>query len=355
VAIAHDYLHQRGGGERVVLELAAIWPDAPIYTLEYEPEGTYPEFGRCDIRTSVLDRVPGRRFRGLAPIYPLAFRAFGALDYDLVVSSSSGWSHLVATAPSAVHVVYCHTLLRLLYAPDAYLGRPVTGGVALPALRRLRRADRTAARRADRYVTNAENVRQRVLDAYGIDSDVVHPPVDTERFTPRPRGERLLVVSRLFPYKRVDLVVAAATQAGIPLDVVGEGPTLDELRALAGPTVTFHGRAEDSTITELMESCRAVCLPGIEDFGIVPIEAGAAGKPVVAYARGGVLETQEDGVTASLFEEQSVEALLDAVARADALEATPEQLASAAARFSRRAFRERFEAVAMGALERRQA
>ena len=119
--------------------------------------------------------------------------------------------------------------------------------------------------------------------------------------------------------------------------------------------MTFHGRAEDSTITELMESCRAVCLPGIEDFGIVPIEAGAAGKPVVAYARGGVLETQEDGVTASLFEEQSVEALLDAVARADALEATPEQLASAAARFSRRAFRERFEAVAMGALERRQA
>lgn len=353
VAIVQDYVNQRGGSERVVLELAAIWPQATIYTLAYDVASTYPEFAELEVRPSPLDRLPRRHFRALAPLYPAALRVFGTLDHDLVVSSSSGWSHLVRTGQRSAHVVYCHTLLRLLYAPEAYLGRPVSGGLALPALRRLRARDRARARAADLYTTNAENTRRRIQATYGVDAEVVSPPVDVERFSARPRGDRLLVVSRLFPYKRVDLVVEAANRAGLGLDIVGEGPSLDALRALAGPNVAFHGRADDAAVTELMERCRAVCLPGVEDFGIVPVEANAAGKPVVAFGRGGALETQQEGVTGAFFYEQTADALLDAVRRVDALETSPESLAESARRFSRAAFRERFEALANRAVERR--
>jgi glycosyltransferase involved in cell wall biosynthesis len=165
--------------------------------------------------------------------------------------------------------------------------------------------------------------------------------VDVERFTPRPRGERLLAVSRLLPYKRVDLVVLAATRAGLPLDVVGTGPSLGELRAIAGPNVTFHGRTDDGRVVEMMESCRALVIPGTEDFGIVAVEAQAAGKPVVAFAAGGSLESVRDGATGVLFGEQRVEAVIDAVERADELPTTPEEVAENARRFSRAAFRER--------------
>ena len=354
VAIVHDYLNQRGGGERVVLELAAIWPEAPIYTLDYRPDSTFPEFLECDVRVSPLGRLPSRtRLRPFAPLYPAAFRSFGTLRQELVISSSSGWSHLVRTGEAAAHVVYCHTLLRLLYAPEAYLGRPVTGGLALPVLNGLRRLDRAAARRADRYVANAEATREWVREVYGIEAEVVYPPVDTERFTPGPAGERLLVLSRLMPYKRVDLAVAAANRLGIGLDVVGVGPALAELEELAGPTVSFHGLLDDDEITELLERCRAVCLPGVEDFGIVPVEANAAGKPVVAFAAGGALETQEEGVTATFFREPTVESLEEAIRRLADLDTSPEEIAGAAARFSRRAFRERFRATAERVLERR--
>jgi glycosyltransferase involved in cell wall biosynthesis len=345
VAIVHEYLNQRGGGERVVLELTEIWPDATIYTLAYDPTSTYPEFATKDVRTSFLGRLSSTGLRAAVPLYPAAFRGFGRFDCDLVVSSASGWSHVVATEPATAHVVYCHTLWRPLYAPEAYLGRTVTGGLGLPVLRALRRLDRWSASRADLWLANADNVRRRVDAAYGIEAHVVHPPVDTERFVPRSRGERLLVVSRLLPYKRVDLIVAAATRAGLPLDVVGDGPVLEDLRAIAGPSVAFHGRTDDGTVTELMESCRTVCLPGVEDFGIVPIEANAAGKPVVAFAAGGALETLQDGVTAALFDRPSVDAVLDAIARADALTTSPERIARSAERFSRAAFRERFRAV----------
>lgn len=353
VAIVHDYLNQRGGSERVVLELAAMWPGAPIYTLGYQPANTYPEFAAQDIRPSLLDRVPTSRLRALVPFYPLALYAFGTFEHELVISSSSGWAHLISTAPKTAHVVYCHTLMRTLYTPEDHIGRPIVGGLAVPVLERLRRADRALARKADAYVTNADNVRRRVRDTYGIDSEVVFPPVDTERFRPTPRGERLLVVSRLFPYKRVDLVVAAATRAGLALDVVGEGPSLESLRRDAGPTVSFHGRVDDATVTELMQSASAVCMPGADDFGIVPVEANAAGKPVVALAAGGVLETQRDGVTAALFHESSVDAVLDALRRADELTTSPDELAEAAQRFSRAAFRERFRAIVEAVVDAR--
>jgi glycosyltransferase involved in cell wall biosynthesis len=346
VAIVHDYLNQPGGAERVVLEMASMWPDAPIYTSLYRPKSTFPEFQARDIRTSFLDRLPvDARFRTLLPLYPAAFHSFGVLDYDLVVSSSSGWAHGVRTAPESVHIVYCYAPARWLYTQEAYLPSSVKQRIVAPLVEPLRRWDLRAAHRTDGYIVIAENVRRRVRAAYGIETEVVYPPVNTERFRVTPRGERLLAVARLLPYKRIDLVVRAATRLGMGLDVVGVGPSLEELRALAGPTVTFHGRLPDEAITELFESCFALCSPGQEDFGITPIEALAAGKPVVAYAAGGALETLEDGRTAAFFREPTVEQVVEAIHRVARLDTPPEDLAAAARRFSRVAFHPNLEAA----------
>lgn len=339
VAIVHDYLNQRGGAERVVLELAKIWPQAPVYTSLYRAESTFPEFKDREIRTSPLDRLPvDRGFRGLFPLYPAAFRQFGRLPHDVVISSSSGWAHGVRTAEHSFHAVYCYTPARWLYGGD-YLGVSRREKLLEPAMRVLRRWDRAAARRADLYIAISEEVRQRIKHRYGVDAPVVYPPVDVDRFRPRPRGDRLLVVSRLLPYKRVDLVVDAATRAGCALDVVGSGPALDDLRRRAGPTVDFHDQLGDADITRLMEGCRAFCLPGREDFGITPIEANAAGKPVVAFGGGGALETIEDGKTGVFFREHTVDAVLDALRRCDEVGTSPEVIATSAQRFSSDRFR----------------
>lgn len=341
VAVVHDYLNQRGGAERVALEMARLWPDAPIYTSLYRPDSTFPEFAEREVFSSFLGRLPvDSGFRNLFPLYPPAFRGFGTLAQDLVVSSSAGWSHGVRTGRHTTHVVYCHTPARWLYG-EAHLGpRSARQRLARPLLGAMRGWDRAAARRADRYVANSENVRGRIRATYGIDADVVYPPVDIDRFTPRPRGERLLVVSRLLPYKRVHLAVEAATRARLPLDVIGSGPSYRELAAMAGPTVRFDRRLEDAAITELMETCRALLLPGDEDFGITPVEALAAGKPVVAFGGGGALETLEDGISAAMFREPTAEALLAAIRRVDTIQTSPQRLALLARRFSPQAFRE---------------
>ena len=345
VVIVHDYLNQRGGAERVVLEMASMWPQAPIYTSLYRPASTFPQFKRLDVRTTFLDALPvDRGFRNLFPLYPPAFASLGTLDADVILSSSSGWAHWVRSSPESLHVVYCYTPARWLYG-ELYLGGTKREMALRPVRGALCRADRTAARRADLYITSSECVRQRIRGAYGLDAVVVPPPVDTARFTPRARGERLLIVSRLVPYKRVDLVVEAATRARLPLDVVGDGPELHALRERAGPTVTFHGELPDESVTEMMETCRALVLPGAEDFGITPVEANAAGKPVVALAAGGALETLEDGYSAALFPRPTPDDLLDAIARVDEIQTPPERLAQRAQRFSRDAFHRRLGGV----------
>lgn len=341
VAVVHDYLNQRGGAERVALEIARLWPQAPIYTSLYRPDSTFPEFAEREVLTTVLSRLrTDRGFRKLFPLYPAAFRGLGTLRQDLVVSSSSGWAHGVRTGGETTHVVYCHTPARWLYGEEHLGERSASQRIVAPLLGAMRRWDRAAARRADCYIANSENVRERIRTNYGIEADVVYPPVDIERFTPRPRGERLLVVSRLLPYKRVDLAIEAANRARLPLDVIGSGPSYKQLAAIAGPTVRFDRRLPDAAITELMESCRALLLPGDEDFGITPVEAMAAGKPVVAFGRGGALETLEDGVSAAMFNEPTADSLLAALRRVDAIETSPETLAEHARHFSREAFRE---------------
>lgn len=341
VALAHDYLNQRGGAERVVLEMASMWPRAPIYTSLYRPGSTFPEFGRCEIRTTPLDRLPvDGGFRALFPLYPLGFRALGTLPHDVVISSSSGWAHGVRTRPDALHAVYCHTPARWLYADEHLAGSHAQRALA-PVTRVMRGWDHRAAWRADLYIANSDQVRRRIEHEYGIFAPVVYPPVDVDRFRPRARGERLLVVSRLLPYKRVDAIVDAATRAGIGLDVVGTGPALGDLRRRAGPSVEFHGRLPDADVTELMEGCRAFCLPGREDFGMTPVEANAAGKPVVALGAGGALESLQEGVTGTFFTRHEPDAVLEAIRRCDRVDTSPEVIASMARRFSPAVFRTR--------------
>lgn len=355
VAIVHDYLNQRGGAERVALELARAWPDAPIYTSLYRQGSTFPEFREREITPSWLDRAPSDQgFRNLFPLYPAAFRGLGVLDHDVVVSSSSGWAHGVRTAPETLHVVYCHTPARWLYRQDEHLGASShQRRLAAPLLGAMRAWDRRAAARADVYVANSENVRRRIRAVYDRDAVVVPPPVDLDRFTPTPRGERLLVVSRLLPYKRVDAVIRAVNRAGLALDVVGRGPALDALHELAGPTVEFHAELDDAEVTELMESCRALVLPGEEDFGITPVEAQAAGKPVVALGAGGALETVIGGVTGAFFDDHSEESILAAIDVADRLATSPEEIASYTRRFSADAFTDQLTAVIERALDRK--
>lgn len=354
VAIVHDYLNQRGGAERVALELARAWPGAPVYTSLYRERSTFPEFANLDVRTSPLQLLPvDQGFRSLAPLYPFAFWCFGTLSQKIVISSSSGWAHGVRTTPDSLHVVYCHTPARWLYRSSEYLGPRLGPALLRPLARALRSWDVNVAARADLYVANSENVRRRIRELYGRDAEIVHPPVDVDRLTPRPRGERLLVVSRLLPYKRVDLVVRAATRAGIGLDVVGIGPSLAQLRELAGPTVAFHGNVDDETMRELLERCRALCVAATEDFGIVPLEANAAGKPVVAYAEGGVLETIEEGVNGAFFNELTEHALLSAISSADELDTPPAQLARCARRYSAEIFRRQMQELVATAVQNR--
>lgn len=356
VAIVHDYLNQCGGAERVALELARTWPGAPIYTSLYRPSSTFPGFAEQDVRVSPLNRLPvDAGFRALAPLYPLAFRALGRLSEEVVISSSSGWAHGVTVARQSLHVVYCHTPARWLYRASEHLGRSLGPLLLAPITRPLRRWDRAAAARADVYVANSAQVRRRIQAVYGRESEVIHPPVEVDQFAPQPRGERLLVVSRLLPYKRVDLVVRAATRAGIGLDVVGIGPSLEQLRAIAGPTVTFHGRVDETAIVGLLEGCRALCVAATEDFGMAPVEANAAGKPVVAFASGGALETVRDGVNGALFDELTEDALLNAIARADEIDSSPGQLAALARRYSAEEFRARFRTLVDEALAERDA
>jgi glycosyltransferase involved in cell wall biosynthesis len=352
VALAHDFLNQHGGAERVVLAMSDIWPRAPIHTSLYRPDSTFPEFRGRDIRTSFLQHLPvDRRFRALLPLYPVAFESM-RVDAPVVISSSSAFAHGIGRPTDSFHAVYCYTPARWLYRWD-YLGARSRAELAAAPLRpALRRWDQRAARQADLYIAISRVVQQRIAQVYGRYAPIVHPPVDIDRFSPSERGARLLVVSRLLPYKRVDVVVRAATHAGVGLDVVGDGPDLDRLRSLAGPTVEFHGMLPDSAVTELMEHCSALCVPGSEDFGLTPVEAQAAGKPVIAFASGGALETVEDGVTGTLFAERSTDAFLRGLRRLERLDTSSQEIAAHAERFSPVAFADRLCDVLSAALLR---
>lgn len=355
VAITTDWLNSFGGAERVLAELLRVFPDAPIHTTVHDPAGLPDEMRGWDIRPSFLQRLPfaKRQHRPFLPLMPLAFESFDFAGYDVVLTTSSAFAKGVVTPPNVPNVCYCHTPPRYLWDQFHEQTRGMRGRLLIGAMAAwLRVWDRMAADRVDVFVANSQTVAARIRRYYRREPIVVHPPVDTERFRPSgaPAEDFLLVVARLVPYKRVDLAIEAATRRGYRLVVVGDGPELARLQARAGSSVTFLGRRSDAEIAELYARCRAFLFPGMEDFGIAPVEAQAAGRPVVAFGAGGATETIVDGETGVLFLEQSVEALVEAIEGLDALRVDPAACRENALRFDAAIFRTRMAEVVADAV-----
>ncbi len=344
VALVHDYLNQRGGAERVFARIAEAWPQAPIYTALYDERALGDLFPPERVRSSYLARLPfvNRYFRTLAPLYPAAFEAFDFGGFDAIVSSTTAWAKGVRVPPGAVHVCYINTVSRFAFASDEYVPR-----VARPLIGRLVEWDREAARRPTRFVANSRNVAARIAKYYGRDSDVLHCPVDLDRFTVGAgRGDYFLVASRLLPYKRIDLAIRAAAMAGVPLLVAGSGPAERALRELAkGTTTTMLGYVPDARLNELLGNARAAVVPGEEDFGLVPLEAAASGRPAIAYRGGGALETIVEGDTGIFFDEPNAESLAGALRRFDATPFAASRLREHAERFSPAQFAQRLREI----------
>jgi glycosyltransferase involved in cell wall biosynthesis len=300
-----------------------------------------------DIRTTWMDRLPGiyRRHQPYLPFYPLAFAGIDLSDYDVVLSNKSGFCHGVKTG-KAIHICYCLTPTRYVWNFGAYAARealPAALRISLhPLILLLRRWDWRAAQRIDHYIAISREVQDRIRRYYNRDSVVIHPPVDTTDFQPTPKHEDYyLIVSRLVPYRRIDLAIRAFNQLDLPLVIAGDGRDRTELESLAGPTITFLGRVSDAERADLLARCRAYVLPGEEDFGIAPLQAQAAGRPVIAYGAGGALDSVVEGKTGTFFHEPAPESLVAAVRSFDPDHADPRACVENAARFDVGVFRER--------------
>jgi glycosyltransferase involved in cell wall biosynthesis len=345
IALVHDWLNQIGGAEDVLETIAGMFPDAPIYTSMYWRAGMPPAYRSWDIRTTWMDRLPGiySHHQLYLPLYPLAFARLDLSGYPVVLSNKSGFCHGVRT-DGAVHVCYCLSPTRYVWEFEEYAARealpPALKTTLLPIIRLLRRWDYRAAQRADHFIAISSEIQARIRHYYGRDSTIIHPPVDTARFEPAPtHGDYYLIVSRLVPYRRIDLVVQAFNKLGLPLIIAGDGRDRDALKKLAGSNVTFLGRVPDADLPELYARCRAYVLPGVEDFGIAPLQAQAAGRPVIAYRAGGALDTVVEGETGAFFDESTPEALAAAVRAFDPDTIDPRACAQNAARFDASVFR----------------
>ncbi|RME48812.1 MAG: glycosyltransferase family 4 protein [Chloroflexi bacterium] len=362
IAIVHDWLNQAGGAEIVLHALKSLFPGAPVYTSMYWPAAV-PEMDGWDIRVSFLDRMPAihRRHQYYLPLYPLAFERFDFSGYDLVLSNKSGFCHGVITPANVPHLCYCLTPTRYLWQTEEYLAREHVGMLGRAGLRLilpwLRRWDRRAARtRVDAFAAISTEIQQRIRHFYRRESTVIYPPVDTQRFrvSEDGLGDYFLVLSRLVPYKRIDLAVKAFTALGRPLVIIGDGRDRPSLEAMAGPNVRFLGRQPTEAVREYLAHCQALIWPGLEDFGLAPVEAQASGRPVIAFAGGGALDTVIEGVTGTFFHEQTSEALAEAVAGFDPSAFDPQVIRQHALQFDVEQFRKRLIHWIADSLEQRQ-
>ena len=352
VAVVHDWLTIPGGSEQVVAELLEMFPEAELFTTVYDP-APWPELisGR-PVHATWLNRLPGarRHYPKLLPLMNGALRRFDLSGFDLVLSSSHANAKNVRTPPGTLHVCYCHTPMRYAWEEGFLDGEEVGRATRLllpPLLARLRRQDLAGAAGPDVFVANSAHVAERIRRYYGRDSEIVHPPVHVDHFLALQRrpGDWYLAFGRVVPYKRVDLAVAACTRLGRRLKVAGDGRALDAVRAQAGPGIEFLGKVADGERDALLGGARALLFPGEEDFGIVPVEAQAAGVPVIAYGVGGALETVKDGVTGTLFAEQTEQALAAAIERFEAAAPSEQAVRENARSFGRERFRAQMATV----------
>lgn len=347
-ALIHDWMNQIGGAEDVLESLVGLYPNAPIYTSLYAPDKMPSHWQNWDIRTNFIDKLPfsHKKQQLYFPFYPLAFEQFDFSEYDLVISNKSGFCHGVITGPETLHICYCLTPTRYVwryhqYAEQERLGPAVKFGLQ-PILTFLRQWDRLAADRVDHFIAISQEIRQRISKVYRRESTIIYPPVDTTRFAPANRvDDYYLMVGRLVPYRRIDLLIEAFNQMKRPLLIAGRGRDQKRLEELAGPTVEFLGFVPDDELPQLMARCKAFVFPGEEDFGIAPIQAMAAGRPVIAFAGGGALETVIPGQTGVLFAEQTVGDIIRAVETFDPNSVTTSTLLQHAAQFDTAVFQQK--------------
>ena len=359
VALVHDFLNQYGGAERVLLALAKIFPEAPIYTLLYDPKKMRGKFKNADVRPSFLQKFPKilkKRPKWLLPFLPTAPETFNLRDYDLVISSSGAWSKGIIVKPKTIHICYCHSPMRFVWDwNEKYLGEHNLGKgrriFARLLLNYVRMWDKAAADRPDFFIANSRATETRIKKYYGRESEVVYPPVNVKSAVTEKNESKdyFLIVSRLSPYKKVEVAVEAMNKLNLPLVVIGEGAPkyVKYLKSIAGPKTKFLGWKSDEETKKYFAACRAFIFPGEDDFGIAPVEAMSFGKPVIALRKGGATETIIEGETGEFFEESAIEVLADAVRRFQENEKNydPAKIRAQAEKFSKDKFVENIERV----------
>lgn len=343
IALVHDYFIQMGGAERVAETFREMFPDAPFYTTVDLRQPRPPS-----VKTSWMQRLPRLKdlYRQYFMLYPLAVESLDLSRYDLILSSTSGYAKGIRQRPNAVHVCYCHTPTRWVWRYEDYAAREGFGKLtqaALPwLLAALRRWDWRAAQRPDFYLANSHIVAERIKAAYGREAHVIPPPVDVQRFSyDGPDEDYYLLLSRLVPYKRLDLAITACRALGRRLVVIGDGPDRNRLEQLAGPQTSFLGRQPDAVVTHYANRCRALIVPGEEDFGLTPLELNAAGRPVVAFRAGGAVETVLAGKTGVFFDQPTAQALAAALEECESRAWHRPTLRQHAEKFDRSVFSQR--------------
>ena len=359
IALVHDWLTGMRGGEKVLEVLCERFPSASLFTLVHLPGSVSPAIEKLRPQTSFIQRLPmvSRFYRQYLPLFPTAVEQFDLDGYDVIVSVSHCCVKSVVKPGSAKHICYCLTPMRYAWDQfDAYFGPervgPIASRVMRPIMARLARWDRATADRADRYVAISHYVAGRIRRYYNREATVVYPPVDTDFFCPdaaEPGHKRsALIVSALVPYKRIEIAIDACRSAGVPLTVAGDGPDRARLERMAGNNVRFMGRVSNDEVRDLYRRSALTLLPGEEDFGIVPLEAQACGRPVVALGRGGAEETVIDGETGTLVDDPSAEAFADAIARTLERPFDRAGIRAHAERFSRQRFGDEMQSLING-------
>ena len=347
IALVHDYLNQYGGAERVLEALHDLYPEATVHTSIYAPELMPESYQKWAIETSFMQRLPliHQHHQPYLLLYPRAFGQLKLHDVDLVISSSSAFAKGVRAPIGVPHVCYCHSPMRFVWDFDRYAERerlnPVARRLLPVVLSRLRQWDLKTSLRVDHFLANSNTVARRIKEFWNRDSTVIHPPVETEKIFPVSQneiGDYFMLISRLVPYKRFDLVIQAFNRLQLPLKVVGNGRARAALERQAGPTIEFLGNVSDEEKHHLFSHCRAAIFPAEDDFGIAQVEVQAAGRPVIALAAGGALETVIDGVTGVLFQPQTPDGIMAAIRQFDEIEFSTEVIVEHASRFSRRRF-----------------
>lgn len=361
IAIIHYYLISVRGGERAFHTLAQTFPTADLYAVVHDPASQPEWLVKRGVRTSFVNKIPGskRYFRQFFMFYPFGVEEFDFSNYDLVISSSAGFTHGALTGPSTCHICYCYNTFRYAWnwyhefmAPKGRLSR----ALLTPLLSWVRTWDVAAAQRVDYFSAISQVTHDRIKKYYRRESEIIYPPVNTSRFSfSTEQDDYYLIVSELVPYKKTDIAVQAFNKLGKKLIVVGDGPDAGKLRAMAGPNISFLGRVPDAQLQELNSRCRAFIFMPYEDFGMTPIEANAAGRPVLAYGAGGALETVVDGKTGIFFPEQTVDALIEAVNRFEHTQFDPYALQAHARTFDTVVFQEKIRAFVRAKLDEHRA